>query len=126
MSQWTHFQITTVKDQITVVSATRSVLFDTEAIEQFRLELLAIIAETNPMQLLVDFTQVTRTSTAVINALLMAKKKLLGTGGDLYLCGMQDAVRHNFRILNLEGTVFEVFDSEDLALEELELRSSTG
>ena len=124
MSTWTHFKVTKANDQISVASVTHPVLLDNEAIERFRLELLAIIVEATSDNLLVDFARVTRTSTAVINSLLVAKKKLLGSGGDLFLCGLQDAVRHNFRILNLEGTVFEVFECKELALEELALRSS--
>ena len=125
MSTWKHFKVTKANDQISVASVTHPVLLDNGAIDRFRLELLAIIAEATPNKLLVDFARVTRSSTAVINSLLVAKKKLLGTGGDLFLCGLQDAVRHNFRILNLEGTVFEVFDSEELALDDLALRSSS-
>lgn len=83
-------------------------------------EMLDYIEQQNPRNLLVDFATVTHCSTAVINALLRAKKRLLGCGGRFMLCSMHEKVRDAYRVLNLDGTVFEIHDSLPEALDAFE------
>jgi anti-anti-sigma regulatory factor len=80
-------------------------------------EMLEYIEQQSPHNLLVDFATVTHCSTAVINALLRAKKRLLKSGGRFMLCSMHDKVREAYRVLNLDGTVFEIYDSLPEALD---------
>ena len=122
MGEWTKFDVEKL-ETIVVAKVTESELLDTIDIEQFRAELLRIIGEANDDTVVLDFSELSRGSTAVINNLLLAKKQLLGNGGDLFLCNLQDAIRHTLRILNLEGTVFEVFETRDLAIQELAQRN---
>jgi anti-anti-sigma regulatory factor len=55
-------------------------------------------------------------STSVINGLLRAKKKLLAGGGRIKLCQLHPLIREAYRLLNLDGTVFHIHDSEAEAL----------
>jgi anti-anti-sigma factor len=82
-------------------------------------ELIDFIEQQEPRHLLVDFATVTACSTAVINALLRAKKRLLNHGGRFALCSMHEKVREAYRVLNLDGTVFEIYDSLPEALDAL-------
>ena len=59
----------------------------------------------------------TRCSTAVINAMLLVKKKLLSADGEVKLCNVSDGIRHVYQMLNLDGTVFEIHDSLPQALQ---------
>ncbi len=67
-------------------------------------------------KLLVSFSEVGRCSTDVINGLLLAKKRLLAEGGELKLCEMSPNIRHTYQLLNLDGTVFRIYDTVDDAL----------
>jgi anti-anti-sigma regulatory factor len=91
-------------------------LLDSAVVQEMTGELMAAIAAHKPTKLLISFARVMRCSTEVINSLLLAKKHLLGEGGDVKLCEMSDSIRHTYRILNLEGTVFEIFETEEDAL----------
>lgn len=95
-----------------------------DEISQLEDELLEFVDETRPARLVIDFQRVTRCSTAVINGLLRTKKRLLEHGGKLALSGMRKVVRSAFGILNLEGTVFLIFDSDEEALDHLKELSS--
>jgi anti-sigma B factor antagonist len=75
-------------------------------------ELNAFVAQERPPRLLVNFSAVQYCSTAVMNALLKAKKRLESTGGRMKLYGMNEAVNGAFQMLNLEGSVFEIHPSE--------------
>ena len=79
-------------------------------------QLLAFVAARQPQQMVVNFSDVTRCSTAVINALLLVKKRLLSADGEVKLCGVRDGIRHVYRILNLDGTVFQIHDTLDEAV----------
>ena len=119
MSSWNNFEVKNVNEQTILATVTCSVLLDNVVVEQFRQELMEIVSSELPQNVLVDFTRLSRSSTAVINSMLAAKKKLLASGGDLMMCGLQESIRHNFRILNLEGTVFQIFEDQEEALAQL-------
>lgn len=74
-------------------------------------QLIEFVSTRQPHQVIVDFSEVTRCSTAVINALLLVKKQLLSADGEVKLCSVSDGIRHVYRMLNLDGTVFEIHDS---------------
>ncbi len=118
MSEYTRFRVVDRGD-VLIVRLLDPTLFDTLAISELEEELLQLLGERSPRKVLVSFAGVIHCSTAVINGLLRAKKKLVPAGGQLKLCAMTDTVREAYRILNLEGTVFEIYDSEQEALESL-------
>ena len=74
-------------------------------------EMLDYIERQSPHNLLIDFATVTQCSTAVINGLLRAKKRMLALGGRFMLCSMHESVREAYRVLSLDGTVFEIHDT---------------
>jgi anti-anti-sigma factor len=78
-------------------------------------ELLRYLEETKPQRLIVSFKGVRRCSTEIINAMLRSRKRVAAAGGDVRLCGMHSTIRDVFRMLNLEGNVFEIFDTVDQA-----------
>lgn len=88
-------------------------LADTLIVNELEDEILEAIDEQQPKRLVIDFTNVKLCSTAVVNGLLRARKRLATTDGRLKLCGMIEPIRDGYRILNLDGTVFEIH--EDIA-----------
>jgi anti-anti-sigma regulatory factor len=104
------------RDALLIARIVSPILLEPVEISRLSAALAAAIAEHAPAALLVNFADVARSSTEVINCLLVAKKKLLSEGGDLKLCDLRDSLRHTYRILNLDGTVFEIFETEEEAV----------
>lgn len=110
-----HFQVER-RNSAVVLHLKDPNLFDTLLINGLHDELLEFIELEKPQKLLVDFKRVTYSSTAVINALLRAKKRVGAEGGQLKLSSMAEPIREQFRILNLDGTVFDIYPSSEAAL----------
>ena len=79
--------------------------------------MLQFIEENQPRKLLVDFAMVTHCSSAVINSMLLARKRLMAYGAVVRLCSMHKQVREAFSILRLDGTLFEIYESLPEAIE---------
>jgi anti-anti-sigma factor len=90
-------------------------LFDAETIMSLQDELMELVEHEQPQKVIVDFSRVLHCSTAVMNGLLRAKKRIKANGGELRLCGMIEPIRDAYRMLNLDGTVFQIHDSPDEA-----------
>lgn len=113
------------QDDILFVRIQGRNLLDPMAVREMADELLGLIDGRRPKKLLVSFSEVSRCSTDVINALLLAKKRLLTEGGELKLCEMSPNIRHTYQILNLDGTVFRIYDSTEDAREAFALDSTS-
>lgn len=83
---------------------------------QLRDEIVEYVKKERPDKLLINFREFARASTAVINALLVVKKRVAQEGGELKLCDLSDNVRASYRLLNLDGTVFDIYDTQAEAL----------
>ncbi len=103
------------KGDVLVANILGKSLLDSAVIRELSGELMAVVAD-RPHKLVVRFAEVSRCSTEVINVLLQAKKRLLTDGGDLHICEMSESIRHTFRILNLDGTVFAIFETQEDAI----------
>jgi len=115
MADYKRFDIQTEGD-VLILNMADPRLFETLLVNELEDELLSIIDQQQPAKVVVNFERVTHCSTSVINGLLRGKKRLKRTGGSLKLCGMRDTVREAYRILNLDGTVFEIYDDVSAAL----------
>ncbi len=102
---------------VTVVRLNDPRLFEMILITELHDELLQYIEHHQPQKLLVDFAMVTQCSSAVINSMLMARKRLLNRGAVMRLCSMHKPVREAFRVLRLDGTLFEIYDSLPAGIE---------
>lgn len=122
MSQSSHLQSEEYGD-VLVLRMLGESLLDILAVQEMSEELMEIVGSRKRRKLLVSFAEVGRCSTDVINALLLAKKRLLSEGGELRLCEMSESIRHTYRILNLDGTVFRIYESVDEGLDEFALDS---
>ena len=110
MADHKHFHVQQ-DGQVTIIQLVDLRLFDTLIISELQDELINYLEADRPSQVLVNFDGVTHCSTSVINALLKAKKRVLESGGTLKLCTMTEPIREAYRMLNLDGTVFEIYDS---------------
>ena len=103
--------------EILIVRIVTDSLFDPLVVFDFDRELQEAVQTHQPKQVLVDFEHVQRTATGVINSLLLAKKSLIAIGGDIAFFNVSENIRHTYRVLRLEGTMFLIFDDEREALE---------
>lgn len=103
--------IVRTEDDILVIQLIDPKLFDSETVTALQDELLRVIDTERPKKAIVDFSRVVHCSTAVINGLLRAKKRIQANAGELKLCGMTNGIRDAYRMLNLDGTVFQIYDT---------------
>ena len=96
---------------VTVVRLSDPKLHEMILISQLHDELLQLIEQQHPNKLLIDFAMVTQCSSAVINSMLMARKRLLEYGAVVRLCSMHQQVREAFELLRLDGTLFQIFET---------------
>ncbi|MBC8352505.1 MAG: STAS domain-containing protein [Planctomycetes bacterium] len=117
-SMWSEYQhlIVRLAGDVLVIELIDPKLFDTTTVTQLQDELLLLVGTEQPNKAIVDFGRVVHCSTAVINGLLRAKKRVLANDGQLKLCGMTAGIRDAYKMLNLDGTVFQIHDTLDDAI----------
>ena len=100
---------------IDIVRLVDAQLFDHVHLNELQDELAAFVEEAEPEKVIFDFSVVEFCSTSLINTLLKVKRGLAKDGGRVRLCGMRESVREAFKMLNLDGTVFDIDDTIDEA-----------
>jgi anti-anti-sigma factor len=115
MAGYKHFHVARHND-VSVVHLTDTNLLDRLIISGMQDELLELIKTDAPKKLLVDFGAVTHCPSEVITGLLRTRKRLTPLEGELKICGMRDQIREVFKMMNLDGTVFHIYDTADEAM----------
>ncbi len=115
MSSYRFFTIDSTAEA-TIVRAVDPYLQGTTLAELLRLELLQIV-DSSPSKTLfiVDFQNVKLVSSSVISSLLAVQRHLLAEDRMMKLCSMTASLRHVFKTLNMDGTVFQIFESVENA-----------
>jgi anti-anti-sigma factor len=80
-------------------------------IVQFSDQLLKFVQEAKPAKLQVNFEYVKFFSTEAILALIRTQRAVSESGAQMNLCGLNPDIRKLFKLYNLDGTVFKIFDS---------------
>ena len=111
MSEYKRIQIEE-SEGITTIKLLDSQISDLLVQGELQDEMLAVIEERHPKKVLINFERVAFCASASINGLLRFRRDLLGQGGELRIFGMTKNVREAFQILNLEGTLFQIFDTK--------------
>ncbi len=99
-----------------VVQIQEPYLDNSAAADILRSELMRIVGETRPQILVLDLSLVKMMASSAISSLLKIHHALQDHQGQLRLCAVPDFIREVCRSLNLEGTIFHVFNTaEDAA-----------
>ncbi|MFT7640798.1 MAG: hypothetical protein ACI9G1_002542 [Pirellulaceae bacterium] len=77
--------------------------------------LIQLIAEDAPEKLLLNFDYADWSSTPMISGLLEVKERLASTT-EMKMCGINADAEHVCRFLNLNSTVFDIYDTVDDAI----------
>jgi anti-anti-sigma factor len=115
MSDFHHFRVRHA-DDVLIVELVDPLLFDVAIVMAWQEEFLRLVDLELPKRAIVDFSQVEHCSTSVVNGLLSAKKRITRNGGQIKLCGMVEPIRDAYRMLNLDGTVFLIYETIDDAV----------
>ena len=110
MSDYSRIQVEEA-DGITTLKLLDGQLSDLLVQSELQDEMLDVVDKQHPKKVLIDFGRVLFCASASINGLLRFRRDLLEQGGELRIFGMTKNVREAFQILNLEGTLFKIFDS---------------
>ena len=115
MSDFKRFDVVE-EDDITILRLSDEELSELSLQEKLNHELLNLLESRNPKKLVVNFEPVRFCTTAVIETLIRVKKRVVANDGQLKLCALSPHVREAFKILNLDGTVFQITETESEAI----------
>jgi serine/threonine protein kinase len=90
-------------------------------LERTKREIFAMIAAEKPLRLILNFAAVQRCSSAAISVMTHLYLDLKATRTQLMLCGIREAIRAVFVTMNLDGTVFRIFETVPHALRAVEV-----
>jgi anti-anti-sigma regulatory factor len=115
MADYERFNVKQV-DGVTVICPVDKELSDLVLQDELHQQLMSFLESEKPAKLLINFGVVEYCTTGIINSLLSVKKRVIANEGQFKMCELTQHVHDAFRALNLEGTVFEVLDSETDAI----------
>ena len=107
--QYQYFRVEQL-DDVTILTLTVRDFRNQLANVEMKSEFIKYAQKDKPKYLIVNFENVERFSTELIGTMLSIKK-LLGEEGELKLCCLEVILHDVFRLLKLDGTVFEIYDT---------------
>lgn len=105
----------TEHDGIVIVRFNRSQIFDIEAAEELTGELRELAGRLSGRQWVIDMTGVELIITPVVSGLLSTLRSDRESGGDIFLCGMEDTIKRVIHLAHLDR-VFSTYETLDQAL----------
>lgn len=81
-----------------------------------REDLRRLLESIQTTKVIVDLGGVVNCSSGTLGALIEAQKELAHRSGQLCLCRLNDHLHEKLRTLNLEGTVFPIYESASDAI----------
>jgi len=108
--------ITRTQQGVTVVHFTDAKVIDQRNINQIGSELMKMVESAGVRRMLINMGNVRYLSSAVLGKLISLHKALKQAKGEMKLCAIAPAIFEVFEITRLDK-VFDIYDSEDEALE---------
>ena len=91
--------------------------FDT--LEVLGADMTDVVDSHQSQHLVVSFSHVSIICSDSIGILLRVRQTITSRGGQMHLCCMSPNIRQVFKLLNLDGTLFKIFDSQEDAVANL-------
>lgn len=110
MDQFECIELESVKS-VSVVKFKDKKVMDPARIEQLGLELLALVHDDKPENVLINFENVNFFSSAAINKLIVLEKRVRARGGKIRLSNLAPEVRDLFSYTNLDS-MFGIDDDQ--------------
>lgn len=115
MSTSKHFQIRS-HGSVTELYLADTSFYDVPQHAELQEDLMDYVELHRAAGLIINFDRIGYASTALINGVLKAQKRLETSGGRVKLVGLRESVREAFQMLGLDGKVFSIYDTEADAL----------
>ena len=115
MSAFVHLRVER-RNNVTVVHLADSHLLDRVLLHELHDELISLIEAAQPEQVLISFGYVQRLGTEAVNTLLATRKRIGAYGGEMRLCDLHNGIHEIFKVLQLDGSVFNIHTSTADAL----------
>ena len=115
MSEYNYIKVGHI-DGVAVVELVNPNLLDRLLISELGDELIDFVEQSNPKNLIISFEHVTYCSSEVIGSLIRARSRVVTDHQTLKLCSMNDDVRKLFKLTNLDGTLFTIYDDSAQAI----------
>ncbi len=116
MERFPHYDVDRIEGVLVVFFADVKVI-NRESIIDIQTSLIKYVERTKPETLILHFGKIAAMSSEFLSALLLIREKVIAHGGALKLSNMSAVVRSVFRLTNLEGRVFQIYDSMPQALD---------
>ena len=111
----TEFVVSSKIGDITHVKINQPRILDEATIKKLGKELFGLIDREYKIKLLLDFSEVSYLSSAVLGKLVAVHKKVKGTNGTLKFSNLTTPLLEIFKITKLD-TVFDIYPSKETAL----------
>lgn len=115
MADYQRFDVRTT-GAVTIVDINEKELSELDHQELLREELMSLVEATSPKQLILSLKRVEFMGSNAIGILVDVRKAVHNGGGQVILSDLQTNVRMSFKVLNLEGTLFKICNTESEAL----------
>ncbi|TVS15284.1 MAG: anti-sigma factor antagonist [Planctomycetaceae bacterium] len=102
-------------DRVTCLRFLDTSRLDTDDYAQLQRDLVDFVESHLPNKLIVDLSEIVYCSTALINALLMAERRVRANNGTMHLFGLNEYMLDTLQRLKLVDTIFSICSDESTA-----------
>lgn len=114
MSSFRSFEVQEI-GPVVLIKPVESDIVERELINVLSDELISFLAERKPQKVVFTLKHATRFSSEAIGGLIRMERQLATNGGQMKLC-MDNEVRKLFQVTRLDGSVFEIYETESEAV----------
>ena len=100
---------------VTLVQPVEAEIVSRNLINDLSDDLLELVNTQKPKHLVLSLKRVTRYSSEAIGGLIRVVRRVKAYGGQMKLC-MNEDFRDLFRVTHLDGTLFDIYDTESEAV----------
>ena len=114
MAEFKSFEVKKV-GPVTLIQPREQEIVRRNLINDLADDLIEYVRAEKPTHVVVSLKRVSRYSSEAIGGLIRMERRVRAEGGRVKLC-MSDELRELFKVTRLDGTLFEIFDSESDAV----------
>lgn len=116
MPSYEGFEVVEHACGVTEIRLKEHTVSDAEFQHRLANELVALVQETQPAKLVINFRDLGKCTTGAINGLLAIHKLMGPDSACIRICEVGDDVFQTLKVLNLTGSLFAVYESLDDAI----------
>ena len=114
MSKYKSFEVKMV-GPVALIQPRETEIVKRNLINDLSDDLIEYVQQEKPKQVVITLKRVTRYSSEAIGGLIRLERRVRAEGGRVKLC-MNQEVRQLFQVTRLDGTLFDIYESESEAV----------